>query len=132
MERLHGIAQNMLMEGTESGTICALLEQASEFPEEQKRVQEELDSVIGHERLPSFSDKAKLPYTDAFIQELFRMSMPFNVSSHYCNFSKCLTSLLSFLLRFYNILNIILKHEKICLQILVICFSKYKSQNVKL
>lgn len=81
---------NMMMEGTESvgGTIFGLLEEASKHLDEQKLVQDELDSVIGRERMPSWSDRQNVPYLEAFIQELYRHCMPFNVTTHYCNFSE--------------------------------------------
>lgn len=41
-------------------------------PEEQARAQEEIDSAIGHSRLPSLSDKPDLPYTNALIKEVMR------------------------------------------------------------
>lgn len=90
MKRLHSITMNMLMEGSESvgGTIFGLLKEASNHLDEQKLVQDELDSVIGRERIPSWSDRQNLPYVEAFIQELYRHSMPFNITTHYCNFSE--------------------------------------------
>lgn len=89
VKRLHSITLNMLMEGTESvgGTICLLLDEASKHLHEQKLVQEELDSIVGRERLPTWLDRQNLPYLEAFIQELYRHAMPFNVTTHYCNFS---------------------------------------------
>ena len=42
------------------------------YPEVQTRVQEELDQVVGVERLPSMKDKADLPYTEAVIMEIQR------------------------------------------------------------
>ena len=42
------------------------------YPEVQTRVQEELDRVVGVERLPSMKDKADLPYTEAVIMEIQR------------------------------------------------------------
>ncbi|XP_022083237.1 cytochrome P450 2J1-like [Acanthaster planci] len=41
-------------------------------PEIQGRVQIELDSVVGRERLPQMSDRRNLPYTEAVILELQR------------------------------------------------------------
>lgn len=79
---------NMLMEGTESATLCELLAEASRHPDEQKRVQEELDVVVGRERLPSWRDKQNLPYFEAFLQELYRHNVAFKISTHYCNYSK--------------------------------------------
>lgn len=78
------------MEGTESAgsTICELLDEASRHLEEQKLAQEELDCIVGRERLPSWRDKQKLIYLEAFIQELYRRNMAFNISTHYCNYSK--------------------------------------------
>ena len=34
------------------------------YPEVQRRVQEELDEVVGGDRMPSLSDKSSLPYTE--------------------------------------------------------------------
>ena len=42
------------------------------FPESQKKVQEEIDSVIGQGRLPDFDDRANLPYLQAVIYETMR------------------------------------------------------------
>lgn len=36
-------------------------------PEAQKRMQEELDQVVGNDRLVTASDKTQLPYTNAVI-----------------------------------------------------------------
>jgi len=41
-------------------------------PESVGMVQEELDSVIGPDRLPSFDDISNLPYVNAFIKEVIR------------------------------------------------------------
>ena len=35
------------------------------FPDVQKKAQEEMDRVIGPNRLPKMSDRAALPYVDA-------------------------------------------------------------------
>ncbi|XP_046401825.1 methyl farnesoate epoxidase-like [Ischnura elegans] len=44
------------------------------FPDVQRKVQEELDSKVGKERLPSLKDKERLPYTEATVQEVLRLS----------------------------------------------------------
>lgn len=43
-------------------------------PEIMKQVQEELDSVVGRDRLPSLEDLAYLPYTESTILEVLRRS----------------------------------------------------------
>jgi cytochrome P450 len=42
------------------------------FPEVSKALREELDTVVGDARLPTFDDRPNLPYTNAFAKELFR------------------------------------------------------------
>jgi len=42
------------------------------YPDAVKKAHEELDSVIGPERLPTFEDMERLPYVNAFILELLR------------------------------------------------------------
>ncbi|XP_062819131.1 cytochrome P450 1A5 [Anolis carolinensis] len=51
------------------------------FPEIQKKIQKELDQTIGKERTPRLSDRALLPYAEAFILEVFRHSsyVPFTI-----------------------------------------------------
>uniref|UniRef100_A0A8B9SEK4 Cytochrome P450 1A n=1 Tax=Apteryx owenii TaxID=8824 RepID=A0A8B9SEK4_APTOW len=51
------------------------------YPDIQKRIQEELDQTIGRERTPRLSDRGTLPYTEAFILEVFRHSsfLPFTI-----------------------------------------------------
>ncbi|XP_075713921.1 cytochrome P450 1A1 [Rhinoderma darwinii] len=51
------------------------------YPEIQEKIQIELDQVVGRERRPKLSDRAQLPYTEAFIFEMFRHSsfLPFTI-----------------------------------------------------
>lgn len=42
------------------------------FPEVQVKAQAELDTVVGRERLPSFSDRDSLPYVNAVWKEVLR------------------------------------------------------------
>ena len=42
------------------------------FPEAQTKAQEEIDRVIGTDRLPTFEDEPKLPYVAAMVKEVFR------------------------------------------------------------
>ncbi|KEY75191.1 hypothetical protein S7711_01632 [Stachybotrys chartarum IBT 7711] len=57
---------------TTSGTLHAFIMAMILFPEVQKRAQEEIDRVVGESRLPTFSDKANLPYLRAVVQEAVR------------------------------------------------------------
>ncbi|KAI1629033.1 cytochrome P450 [Exophiala viscosa] len=41
-------------------------------PEVQKKAQEEIDRVVGTDRLPTFSDRPNLPYIDAMVKESLR------------------------------------------------------------
>jgi cytochrome P450 len=41
-------------------------------PEIQRKAQEELDRVVGRDRLPAFSDKENLPYLNAMYKEIMR------------------------------------------------------------
>ena len=42
------------------------------FPDKQKKAQQEIDTVIGLNRLPEFSDRGSLPYVEALVQEVLR------------------------------------------------------------
>lgn len=41
-------------------------------PEVQAKAQEEIDRVVGSDRLPSFDDREDLPYIDAIVKEVLR------------------------------------------------------------
>lgn len=42
------------------------------FPEVQKKAQEEIDRVVGRDRLPEMADRDSLPYVNALMKEVFR------------------------------------------------------------
>lgn len=42
------------------------------FPGVQRKAQQELDTVLGSDRLPQFQDRENLPYMDALVKEVFR------------------------------------------------------------
>ncbi len=68
-------ASDLFMAGTETTSTAlrwGLLHLMSR-PDIQTRVQQELDSVVGRDRLPSVSDKPNLPYTMATLMELQRI-----------------------------------------------------------
>ena len=49
-------------------------------PNVVKKAQEELDRVVGKDRLPEFSDRDDLPYIDALVKELLRWNTPLPIS----------------------------------------------------
>ena len=44
------------------------------YSDVQKKAQDELDSVIGRDRLPTFEDRPRLPFIDAVCKETLRWS----------------------------------------------------------
>ncbi|CAE6484159.1 unnamed protein product [Rhizoctonia solani] len=42
------------------------------YPETQEKAQQEIDKVIGKDRLPNFTDRASLPYVEALYKEVIR------------------------------------------------------------
>jgi cytochrome P450 len=42
------------------------------FPDVQRQAQEEIDRVLGPDRLPKVADRARLPYIDAVVKEVLR------------------------------------------------------------
>jgi len=68
-----------------SNTTLASLEWSTvilaAYPDIQKRIQQEIDDVIGKERRPKFSDRNQMPYLQAFMWEIwrFRTVIPINL-----------------------------------------------------
>jgi cytochrome P450 len=42
------------------------------YPDIQQKAQNELDIVIGRDRLPTFEDRPRLPFIDAICKEVLR------------------------------------------------------------
>lgn len=59
---------------TSSTTIRWAILYMIHHPDVQKKIQEELDDVIGTERMPTMEDKQSLPYSVATLQEVERLS----------------------------------------------------------
>ncbi|KAF8885234.1 cytochrome P450 [Gymnopilus junonius] len=53
-------------------TVLVFLICMARHPEIQKKAQEELDKVVGQERIPAPIDRGKLPYVEAVIKEVMR------------------------------------------------------------
>lgn len=65
----------VLMEGgsdTSSSIIIAFIHAMTGYPDVLRRAQHEMDSVVGDERSPVWSDYGKLPYVAAIVKETMR------------------------------------------------------------
>ncbi|ESK94311.1 cytochrome p450 [Moniliophthora roreri MCA 2997] len=65
-----------VMYGAGSDTTCSALNVfvllMTLHPEYQRNAQEEIDTVIGSNRLPEYSDRSSLPYLECIVQETLR------------------------------------------------------------
>ncbi|XP_014673139.1 PREDICTED: cytochrome P450 2C23-like [Priapulus caudatus] len=70
------VITNLFAAGTETTatTLRWSLLYMTYYPHVAKKVQEEIDAVIGRGRLPSMKDKPNMPYTEATILELQRLA----------------------------------------------------------
>ncbi|KAF9022157.1 cytochrome P450 [Hymenopellis radicata] len=57
---------------TVSGTLIAFVLAMVSNPDVQRKAQEEIDRVVGRERLPQLSDRPSLPYIEAILREALR------------------------------------------------------------
>lgn len=64
---LYGAAADTTVITLTAFTLAMIL-----FPQVQRKAQEEIDLVVGTERLPSFEDRGRLPYVDALVKETLR------------------------------------------------------------
>ena len=51
-------------------------------PEAQRKAQEEIDRVVGRNRLPDFSDRESLPFVECMMQETFRLYHPIPLGAY--------------------------------------------------
>jgi cytochrome P450 len=58
-------------------TVLSCMLFLTKYQDVQRKVQKELDEVVGKERLPTFDDRANLPYLERFINEVMRV-LPLN------------------------------------------------------
>jgi hypothetical protein len=54
-------------------SLCLFAVMAALHPDEMRRVQDEIDRVVGSSRLPTFEDQSSLPYLQAFMTECQRL-----------------------------------------------------------
>lgn len=68
------LAGTVYMAGSDTtvAAVTSFFLAAVVYPEIQKRAQEELDRMVGRERLPNFDDRHRLPYLDAVMRECLR------------------------------------------------------------
>jgi cytochrome P450 len=73
-EELLYVLRDMLSAGedTSSTTIQWVLLSLANHPEVQMKLHEEVDAVVGADRLPSLEDESNMPYTQAVILETLR------------------------------------------------------------
>lgn len=57
---------------TTSSALSAFILAMVMFPDMQHRAQEEIDRIIGTDRLPKFKDRENLPYIEGIIKEIHR------------------------------------------------------------
>ncbi|XP_021961978.1 cytochrome P450 2J5 isoform X2 [Folsomia candida] len=74
--QLIGVIKDLFEAGSESSstTLSWIFLYLSTFPEVQKKLQEEIDTVVGNSRHCSLTDRPNLPYTESFISEALRYS----------------------------------------------------------
>ncbi|KAJ7621020.1 cytochrome P450 [Roridomyces roridus] len=51
-----------------------------QYPEALVKAQKEIESVVGTDKLPTFSDRASLPYIEALLNEVYRWATPVPLS----------------------------------------------------
>ncbi|KAI0819828.1 cytochrome P450 [Trametes gibbosa] len=59
---------------TSRGTLSMILLHLVRNPDMLRKAQEEVDRVVGNDRLPELADRPSLPYLNAFLEEVYRWS----------------------------------------------------------
>ncbi|KAJ3758757.1 cytochrome P450 [Lentinula raphanica] len=57
---------------TSYGSLTSFVLAMSLHPEVQRKAQAEIDSIVGHSRLPTFSDRPDMPYVEGLMREVYR------------------------------------------------------------
>jgi len=62
-------------------TICHFLLAMMHYPEVLAKARQEIDRVVGTDRLPTFVDRSSLPYVEAVLKEIWRWAVPAPLSA---------------------------------------------------
>ena len=75
-DQMFRVMDDLLGAGTEAGSTAVqwAVIYLLNYPEVKQRLQTDINKVVPDARLPSLDDKAKLPYVEAFIMELLRIT----------------------------------------------------------
>lgn len=75
------LTQLLRCDGKSSATLLNFIVIMLAHPDVQKKAHEELDRVIGRERMSDLYDRESLPYVDAICKEVLRIRpiLPFGV-----------------------------------------------------
>lgn len=63
-------------EVTTTSVMLSFLLAMTVYPDAQKKAQQEIQHVVGTDRLPDFEDRDSLPYLECILKELYRWSCP--------------------------------------------------------
>ncbi|KAA1470221.1 cytochrome P450 [Dentipellis sp. KUC8613] len=72
---LYGAGQD-----TTLATLTSFIMAMAHSPDAQRKAQEEIDAVIGNDRLPTLDDRPDIPYLEAFIKEVYRWACPLAIA----------------------------------------------------
>ncbi|KAG1762788.1 cytochrome P450 [Suillus occidentalis] len=70
--RMKNVPFQYVLQHTTAATLMVFVLAMVLNPHVQKRAQAEIDAFIGRDRLPTFEDRASLPYIDAIVRETFK------------------------------------------------------------
>ncbi|KAI0675604.1 cytochrome P450 [Trametes maxima] len=85
-EDVKGLAVAVYGAGVETsrGTLAVFLLAMARNREVLLKAQEEMDRVIGHDRLPEFNDRDSLPYLNAILEEVYRWNPSLPTALPHC------------------------------------------------
>lgn len=79
-----------------------------------KKAQEEVDRVVGNERLPDFNDRESLPYINALLEEVYRWVATSSITDHVTNDeTSCAAGILPCLWVSHSLRNVCLNANKL-------------------